>query len=140
MNLGFVDALFRHLQWTGDRKFAVTMWPVIERHMAWERRLFRREFGPGKLPLYEAYAAIWASDNLQYSGGGTAHASAYNYFHNMMAARLAPLTGADPESYAREAALIARGMRELLWLPGQGGFAECKDLLGLQLVHPSAAL
>ena len=25
---------------------------------------------PQKLPLYEAYAAIWASDDLQYHGGG----------------------------------------------------------------------
>ncbi len=96
------------------------MWPVIERHLAWERRLFRREFGPEKLPLYEAYAAIWASDNLQYSGGGAAHASAYNYYHNLMAARLAPLVGADPAPYAHEAELIARAMRELLWLPQQG--------------------
>ena len=72
------------------------MWPVIVRHLAWERRLFRREFGPEKLPLYEAYAAIWASDNLQYDGGGTAHASAYNYYHNKMAARLAPLVGSRP--------------------------------------------
>ena len=140
MNLVYIDALFRHFLWTGDMEYARRMWPVIERHLAWERRLFRREFGPDRLPLYEAYAAIWASDNLQYSGGGAAHASAYNYYHNMMAARLAPLVGADPGPYTREAALIARGMRALLWLPGSGGFAECKDLLGRQLVHPSAAL
>lgn len=140
MNLVYIDALFRHLLWTGDREYARQMWPVIERHLAWERRLFRREFGPSKLPLYEAYAAIWASDNLEYSGGGTAHASAYNYYHNKMAARIAPLVGVDPAPYAREAELIARGMRELLWLPGPGGFAEYKDLLGRQLVHPSAAL
>ena len=140
MNLVYIDALFRHLLWTGDRDFAKKMWPVIERHLAWERRLFRREFGPEKLPLYEAYAVIWASDDLQYSGGGTAHASAYNYFHNRMAARLAPLVGADPAPYTREADLIARAMRELLWMPGRGGFAEYKDLLGRQLVHQSAAV
>ena len=35
---------------------------------------------------------------------------------------------------------IARGMRELLWLPEHGVFAENKDWLGLQRVHPSAAL
>ena len=57
-----------------------------------------------------------------------------------MAARIAPLAGADPEPYAREAALIARGMRKLLWLPETGGFAESKDWLGRQLVHPSAAV
>ncbi|HEY4247479.1 MAG TPA: DUF4450 domain-containing protein [Lacunisphaera sp.] len=140
MNLVYIDALFRHLLWTGDVDFAKKMWPVIERHLAWERRLFRREFGPEKLPLYEAYAAIWASDDLQYSGGGTAHASAYNYYHNKMAARIAPLVGADPAPYTREAELIARGMRELLWLPDRGWFAESKDLLGLQLVHPDAAV
>jgi hypothetical protein len=140
MNLVYMDAVFRHLLWTGDRQFAVKMWPVIVRHLAWERRLFRREFGPEKLPLYEGYATIWASDNLQYDGGGAAHASAYNYYHNMWAARLAPLVGADPAPYEREAALIARGMRELLWIPKQGEFAEYKDLLGRQLVHPSAAV
>ncbi len=140
MNLVYIDALFRHLLWTGDAAFARQVWPVIERHLAWERRLFRREFGKDKLPLYEAYAAIWASDDLQYHGGGTAHASAYNHWHNLMAARVARLVGADPAPYEIEAALIARGMREHLWLPERGLFAEFKDLLGLQLVHPSAAL
>ena len=140
MNLVYVDAVFRHLLWTGDRAFAAKVWPVIVRHLAWERRLFRREFGPEKLPLYEAYAVIWASDDLQYSGGGTAHASAYNYYHNKMAARLAPLVGADPAPYEREAALIARGMRELLWIPERGEFGESKDWLGRQLVHPASAL
>ncbi len=138
MNLVFIDALFRHLRWTGDVEFAKQMWPVIERHLAWERRLFRREYGPDKLPLYEAYAVIWASDDLQYSGGGTAHASAYNYWHNRMAAELAPLVGADPAPYAHEADLIARALRTLLWTGDH--FAESKDWLGLQLVHPDAAL
>ena len=140
MNLVFIDGLFRHLMWTGDLDFARQMWPVIERHLAWERRLFRREFGPGKLPLYEAYAAIWASDDLEYSGGGVTHASAYNYCHNRMAARLAKLLGRDPTPYEREAELIAQAMRKYLWLPEHGMFAESKDLLGLQLVHPGAAL
>jgi len=140
MNLVFIDGLFRHLLWTGDVDFARQVWPVIERHLAWERRLFRREFGPDKLPLYEAYAVIWASDDLQYDGGGVAHASAYNYYHNQMAARLAKLLGQDPTPYEREAGLIAQAMRKYLWLPEQGMFAESKDLLGLQLVHPSAGL
>ena len=140
MNLVYIDALFRHLMWTGDLEFARRTWPVIERHLAWERRLFRREFGPEKLPLYEAYAAIWASDDLQYHGGGVTHASAYNWWHNVMAARLAGLLGHDPEPYRREAQLIARAMDEYLWLPEQGMFAEYRDYLGLQRAHPSAAL
>jgi hypothetical protein len=143
MNLVFFDAFFRHLRWTGDVEFARKMWPTLERHLAWERRLFRREFitaAGEKLPLYEAYAAIWASDDLQYSGGGSAHGSAYNYWHNKLAAQLAPLVGIDPAPYAREAALIARAMRALLWCDDTGMFAEYKDWLGLQLVHPHAAL
>ena len=143
MNLVFIDALFRHLRWTGDLEFAKQVWPVIERHLAWERRLFRREYGPDKLPLYEAYAVIWASDDLQYSGGGTMHASAYNYFHNLEAARLARLLGKDATVYQHEAQLLERSMRELLWVNGgtaDAWFAEAKDWLGLQRVHSSAAL
>lgn len=140
MNLVAVDAFFRHLLWTGDTNYAREMWPVIERHFAWERRLFRREFGPDKLPLYEAYAAIWASDDLNYNGGGTAHASAYNYFANTMAARVAKMLGKDPTIYENEATLILRGMNEYLWLAADGNFAESKDLLGLQLVHPNSGL
>ncbi|MBI5381724.1 MAG: DUF4450 domain-containing protein [Opitutae bacterium] len=140
MNLVYIDALFRHLAWTGDHAFAREVWPVIERHLAWERRLFRREFGPERDPLYEAYAAIWASDDLQYHGGGVTHASAYNADHHRQAARLARLFGHDAASYEREAADIARAMRRHLWLPERGMFAEFKDLLGAQRVHPAAAL
>ena len=140
MNLVAVDAFFRHLLWTGDTNYAAEMWPVIERHFAWEHRLFRREFGPDKLPLYEAYAAIWASDDLNYNGGGTAHASADNYFANKMAARVAKILGKDPAPYEQEADLILRGMNQYLWLADDGNFAESKDYLGLQLVHPNSGL
>jgi len=140
MNLVAVDAFFRHLLWTGDTNYARLMWPVIQRHLAWERRLFRREFGEDKLPLYEAYAAIWASDDLNYNGGGTTHGSAYNYWHNKMAARVAKILGEDATPYEKEADLILRGMRKYLWVANEGMFAEYKDYLGLQLVHPNAGL
>jgi hypothetical protein len=140
MNLVYIDALFRHILWTGDMELAGQLWPVIERHLAWEKRLFRRPFGPDKLPLYEAYAAIWASDDLQYSGGGVTHASAYNYYHNRMAARLAKLLGKDSAPYEQEADLILKAMHKYLWLESTGCFAEWKDFLGLQLAHPAAAL
>ncbi len=140
MNLVYIDTLLRHVLWTGDLDLVRQLWPVIERHLAWERRLLRRPFGPDGLPLYEAYAAIWASDDLQYHGGGVTHTSAYNHYHNRMIARLAELIGEDPEPYEREAGLIAQAMRRELWLPQCGWFGEWKDLLGLQQVHPSAAL
>ncbi len=140
MNLVYIDALFRYLLWTGDLELAERLWPVIERHLAWERRLFRRPFGPDGLPLYEAYAAIWASDDLQYSGGGAAHSSAYNYYHNLMAARLAKTLGKDSAAYEQESASILKAMRRELWLTDRGWYAEWKDILGLQQVHPNAAL
>jgi hypothetical protein len=140
MNIGFIDALFRHILWTGDLDYARKNWPVIERHLAWEKRLFRREYGPEKLPLYEAYAAIWASDDMQYHGGGVAYTSAYNLYHNRMAARVAELLGKDGSAYAREAELIGRGMRQYLWMPDRGAFGEFRDLLGGQMLHPSYGL
>ncbi|MGN6504971.1 MAG: hypothetical protein ACTHM6_05350, partial [Tepidisphaeraceae bacterium] len=140
MNLVAIDAFFRHLLWTGDLAMAKRDWPIIERHFAWEKRLFRRPFGSQRLPLYEAYACIWASDDLQYSGGGVTHASAYNAYENEMAARVATLIGKDPTPYRQEAAAIRQAMRAYLWLAPQGQFAECRDGLGQQLIHPDAGL
>lgn len=139
MNLVGIDTIFRHLLWTGDLDYARSIWPVIERHLAWEQRLFRREFGPEKLPLYEAYCCIWASDSLAYNGGGGAHSTAYNLYHHRMAARIARLIGKDPAPYEAEAARIHQAMERLLWLKDRGWFAEWKDLLGDQSTHEEAA-
>jgi hypothetical protein len=140
MNMVFIDALLRHILWTGDLEYARTVWPVIERHLAWEKRLFRREFGPGQLPLYEAYATIWASDDLYYGGGGVSYASAYNVYANRSAARIARLIGKDGAPYEQEATLIAQAMRAWLWMPERGAFAEYRDTLGEQRLHPSYGL
>jgi hypothetical protein len=143
MNMVFMDVLIRHLMWTGDLDFAREIWPAFQRHLAWEHRLFRRTYTTpdGKtLPLYEAYAAIWASDNLQYNGGGAAHSSAYNIFAFCFAAALARLLGEDPTPYETEAELIHQGMQQLLWLPEQGAFAESKDLMEPQTVYSNPAL
>jgi hypothetical protein len=140
MNLVYIDALLRHLLWTGDLELAERLWPVIERHFDWQKRLFRRPFGPEMLPLYEAYAAIWASDDMQFNGGGVSYTSAYNYYHHRQAAELARRLGKDAAPYAAEAELILKGMQRHLWLADGGWFGEYKDLFGLQQVHPSAGL
>lgn len=142
MNLVFFDGFLRHLRWTGDMEFARKVWPAFERHLAWERRLFRREFEARgeKLPLYEAYACIWASDNLQYNGGGAAHSSAYNYFSHKEAAAIGKDLGEEPRDYEEESRQILRGMRELLWLREQGAFAEAKDVLTEQAIYTSPAV
>jgi hypothetical protein len=54
MNMVFFDAFLRYLRWTGDLEFAREIWPAFERHLAWEKRLFRRTFrdaGGRELPL-----------------------------------------------------------------------------------------
>jgi hypothetical protein len=143
MNLVFMDVLLRHLMWTGDLEFAKEVWPALERHLAWEHRLFRRAYasaGGKELPLYEAYAAIWASDNLQYNGGGAAHSSAYNVFALRTAARVAKALGKDGSAYETEAELIHQGMQELLWVSEHGAFGESKDLMEPQTVYTNPAL
>ncbi len=136
MNLVFVDQLLNHFNYTGDIDYVKKMWPLIKLHLEWEKRNFDTD-GDG---LYDAYAAIWASDALQYSGGGVTHSSAYNYRANKTAAVLAKIIGEDGSSYEAEANKIYAAMQNNLWLKDKGWYAEYKDLLGLKQVHPSAAL
>lgn len=136
MNLVFIDELLNHFNYTGDTNYVREMWPLLERHLAWEKRNFDAD-GDG---LYDAYACIWASDALQYSGGGVTHSSAYNYRANKTAAMLASMIGKDATPYQQEADKILKAMQTNLWLSDKGCFAEYKDKMGLQLVHPSAGL
>ncbi|MCB0637806.1 MAG: DUF4450 domain-containing protein, partial [Lewinella sp.] len=136
MNQVYIDALLRHFDWTGDLAFAREMWPVIRRHLAWEKRCFDVDDDG----LYDAYCSIWASDAVQYSGGGVTHASSYHYYSNTRAAELAVLLGEDPSPYRAEAARIKAALIEQLWMPEAGCFAEYKDLLGLRLLHRSPAV
>jgi hypothetical protein len=134
MNLVFIDMMLRHFRWTGDEALLRQMWPVLTRHLAWEKRLFDRD------GLYEAYAAIWASDGLGYNGGGTTHATAYNLLHNRLAAQIAKIIGEDPAPYEQEAQRIHTALHRELWLADRGWYAEYKEALGLKRVHPAAAL
>jgi Domain of unknown function (DUF4450)/Glycosyl-hydrolase family 116, catalytic region len=136
MNLVFIDGLIRHFYWTGDLAFAKEMWPVITRHLAWEKRNFDSDDDG----LYDAYAAIWASDALQYSGGAVTHSSAYNYFANREAAAIAKLIGEDGSNYEAEAAKIKAALNKTLWMPAEGTFAEFKDLLGNKMPHQNPAV
>lgn len=136
MNAVYIDALVRHLRHTGDTAYMRRIFPVIERHLAWEKR----NFDPDGDHLYDAYCCIWASDALYYSGGAVTHSSAYNHFANRMAARIAERIGRDPAPYRAEADAILRAMNEQLWLPDAGHWAEYRDLLGHRRLHASAGL
>ncbi|SDG45303.1 DUF4450 domain-containing protein [Epilithonimonas hungarica] len=129
MNLVFFDQMFSHFNYTGDKEFLKKMWPTMVRHMDWEKRNFKRG------DLYDAYATIWASDALQYSGGKVTHTSAYNYRANREMAKLAKIIGENPQPYEQEADAILKAMKNQLWLKDKGYFAEYKDALGNQIVH-----
>lgn len=135
MNLVFIDQLLDHFCWTGDTNYIREMWPVIKRHLAWEKR----NFDTDNDGLYDAYCCIWASDALEYSGGGVTHSSAYNYRANLMASELAALIGEDGTPYKKEAEKILKAINTKLWMPGKGSYAEYIDW-GTGLLHPSAGL
>jgi hypothetical protein len=136
MNLGFIDQLLNHFNYTGDTAYVKKMWPLLKRHLAWEKKNFDAD-GDG---LYDAYAAIWASDAMQYSGGGVTHSTAYNYRAFKEAARLAKLIGEDGTAYEKEATKILNAINKNLWMADKGWYAEYKDLLGNKLLHPAAGL
>ncbi len=129
MNLVFFDQMFSHFNYTGDKEFLKKMWPTMVRHIDWEKRNFKRG------DLYDAYAAIWASDALQYSGGKVTHTSAYNYRANREMAKLAKIIGENPQPYEQEADAILKAMKNELWIKNKGYFAEYKDALGNKIVH-----
>lgn len=136
MNIVYIDALLWHLNWTGDLEYAAQMWPVLERHLAWEKQ----NFDPDGDGLYDAYCCIWASDALQYSSGAVTHSSAYNYRANAMAATIARKIGKDPMPYETEARKIWKAVNSKLWLKDRGWWAEYQEMLGNGRIHPNAAV
>lgn len=136
MNLVYIDELLWHFQFDADTAYMRKMWPVIQRHLAWEKQAW----DPDIDGLYDAYCCIWASDALQYNSGAVTHSSAYNYRANLLAARIARIIGENPQPYQEEADRILKAMNERLWLKDSGHWAEYQDFMGLKRVHRDAAL
>lgn len=155
MNLNYMDELLWHFQYDADTAYMKKMWPVIERHLAWEKL----NFDSDNDHLYDAYCCIWASDALYYSDGAVTHSSAYNYRGNLLAAKIARIIGKDPKPYQDEADAIRKAMNERLWVSGDAAYiptpldinenirtavpahwAEYQESLGSKRLHPDAAL
>ena len=136
MNLNYIDELLWHFQYDADTVFMRKMWPVLQRHLDWEKR----NYDPDDDGLYDAYCCIWASDALYYNGGAVTHSSAYNYRGFKLAARIAEILGEDPTYYKKEAEKTLKAMNERLWLKDRGHWAEYQDLMGLKRTHDHAAL
>lgn len=133
MNLCYIDELLWHFNWTGDLEYARRMWPILTRHLAWEKR----NYDPDNDGLYDAYACIWASDALYYNSGAVTHSSAYNYRSNRLAAMIAEKIGEDPASYREEADRILKALNARLWMPERGHWAEFQDFMGHKRLHTS---
>ena len=136
MNLNYMDELLWHFQYDADTAYMRQLWPVIERHLAWEKR----NYDPDGDHLYDAYCCIWASDALYYNGGAVTHSSAYNYRGNKLAARIAEIIGKDARPYREEAEAILQAMNSRLWLKDKGVWAEYQDAMGLKRLHESPAV
>lgn len=136
MNLCYIDELLWHFNWTGDLAYARQMWPLLTRHLAWERL----NFDPDNDGLYDAYACIWASDALYYNSGAVTHSSAYNYRANRMAALIAQKIGEDAAPYRAQADRILKALNARLWMPSRGHWAEYQDFMGHRRLHPSAGV
>ena len=133
MNLCYIDELLWHFNWTGDLEYVRRMWPVLTRHLAWEKR----NYDPDNDGLYDAYACIWASDALYYNSGAVTHSSAYNYRSNRLAAMIAEKIGEDPAPYREEADRILKALNARLWIPEHGHWAEFQDFMGHKRLHTS---
>lgn len=129
MNLNYIDELLWHFQFDADTAYMRRMWPVLVRHLAWEKNTW----DPDDDGLYDAYCCIWASDALQYNSGAVTHSSAYNYRGNLLASRIAEiLADASPnnkeerikykesaEKYRKEAEKTLAAMNSRLWINSQ---------------------
>lgn len=133
MNLCYIDELLWHFNWTGDLDYARRMWPVLTRHLAWEKL----NYDPDNDGLYDAYACIWASDALYYNSGAVTHSSAYNYRANRLAAMIADKIGEDATPYRAEADKILNALNARLWIPERGHWAEFQDFMGHKRLHTS---
>lgn len=137
MNLNYMDELLWHFQYDADTAYMRKMWPVLQRHLAWEKL----NFDSDNDHLYDAYCCIWASDALFYSDGAVTHSSAYNYRGNLLAARIAEIIGEDATPYKREAEAIRNAMNTRLWVKGAlPHWAEYQESMGNRRLHPDAAL
>ena len=136
MNEVYLDDIYYHYLWTGDRRLLASLFPVIQGVLSWEKR----RLDPDDNALYESCLNTWISDSHWYSGGDCSQASAYMFRGYQLASEAAEAAGEDPQPYRQEAERIRAAMNDRLWIASQGHYAEFIDRLGLKRVHPEPEL
>jgi hypothetical protein len=132
MNEVFLDQVYYHYRWTGDRGLLAALLPVLEGILTWEKK----HLDPDNNALYESCLNTWISDSHWYSGGACTQASSYMFRAHQLAAEAAEAAGKDPTPFRREAERIKRAMNDHLWLSSRGHYAESIDRTGLNTSHP----
>jgi len=132
----YLDDIYYHYLWTGDRPLLASLFPVIQGILSWEKRLL----DPDNDALYENCLNTWISDSHWYDGGDCTQASGYMFRGYELAAEAAKAAGADPQPFLDAAERIRRTMNSKLWLSSQGHYAEYIDRMGLKRIHPSPEL
>jgi hypothetical protein len=127
----YLDDLYYHYRWTGDRGLLASLFPVIQGVLSWEKR----RLDPDGNALYENCLNTWISDSHWYSGGECSQASAYMFRAYQLASEAAEVAGEDPQPYRREAERIRAAMNDRLWISSEGHYAEFIDHLGLKRIH-----
>jgi len=136
MNEVYLDDIYYHYRWTGDRGLMGSLFPVIEGILSWEKR----RLDPDDDALYENCLNTWISDSHWYSGGDSTQASAYMYRGYQLAAEAAEAAGENSKPFRQEAERIRAAMNSRLWLSSEGHYAEFIDRLGLKRIHPEPEL
>ena len=136
MNEVYLDHIYYHYLWTGDRSLLASLFPVIQGVLSWEKR----RLDPDDNGLYENCLNTWISDSHWYSGGDCTQATAYMFRGYQLASEAAEAAGADPKPFRQEAERIRAAMNQQLWLSSGGHYAEFIDRLGLKRIHPEPEL
>lgn len=131
-----VDMLLHNFEWTGDLNSCRETFERLTQIAAFESRMF----DPDGNGLYQNYLNTWVSDGHAYNGGECTQATAYNYRINRLLGKIAERLGRDPRPYTELAEKIFDAAQKNLWQSELGTFAEYRDTLGNQLLHPSPEL
>ena len=136
LSLNDLDQLLSHFQYDANEEVMRQMWPAISRQL----QQAKQTLDPDGDHLYDARGCVWAGDALNYGGAPVAHASAYAYHVNLLAAAIAQHIGEDASPLQTEAEAILKAMNERLWIADKGHWAEYIDVEGYRRRHESAAL
>ena len=131
-----LDMMLYYLEWSGNLAFAEKYFDDMCAMVAFETRIL----DPDNDGLYQNMLNTWISDGHQYNGAGCAQATAYNYRAYLVLAKIAKKIGRDSAELEQMARKIKAAYNEKLWMPHEGVFADFKDTIGNQLLHPAVEL